>query len=77
MEKSSVVIYKNVPALIGERDGDKFSIDWCSYWGRPKGKKNNYASQKVRGKDVVPLCERPASAVDSLMAFAASCADET
>lgn len=76
MEKSSVVIYKNVPALVGEKDGDKFSIDWCSYWGKPKGKKNNYASQKVRGKDVVPLCEKPASSVDSLMAFADSCADE-
>lgn len=76
IEKSFVVIYKNSPALAGEKDGEKFNIKWCSYWGKPKGKKNNYAEQKVREKDVVLLCGKPASSCDALMDFADLCADE-
>lgn len=74
-EKSFVVIYKNSPAVVGEKDGEKFSIKWCAYWGKPNGKKNNYAEQKVREKDVVLLCGKPASSCDALMEFADSCAD--
>lgn len=76
IEKSCVVIYKNSPAVVGEKDGEKFNIKWCSYWGKPKGKKNNYAEQKVREKDVVLLCGKPVSSCDALMEFADLCADE-
>ena len=76
MNKSSVVIYKNLPALVGERDGDKFLVNWCVSRATATGKKNVYASQKVREKDVVLLCEAAASSIDALLDFAESSASE-
>ncbi len=70
MKKSSVVIYKNQPALVGERDGDKFLVSWCVSRATASGKKAVYASQKVRDKDVLLLCESEASSIDSLLDFA-------
>lgn len=75
-EKSWVVIYKNAPALVGEQNGDKFTVAYCTYWGKPKGKKNNYAEQKVREKDVVLLCAKAASSIDKILETADSFADE-
>ena len=72
MNKSSVVIYKNLPALVGERDGDKFLVDWCVSRATSTGKKAVYASQKVREKDVLLLCEGAASSIDVLLDFAES-----
>ncbi|MBO6218265.1 MAG: RNB domain-containing ribonuclease [Treponema sp.] len=72
MKKSSVVIYKNLPALVGERDGDKFLVNWCVSRATATGKKAVYASQKVREKDVLVLCESEASSIDSLLDFAES-----
>ena len=72
MNKSSVVIYKNLPALVGERDGDKFLVDWCVSRATSTGKKAVYASQKVREKDVILLCEGAASSIDALLDFAES-----
>ena len=69
MKKNSVVIYKNSPALVGEQDGDKFLVNWCVSRATATGKKAVYASQKVREKDVLLLCENEASSVDSLLAF--------
>ena len=76
MNKSSVVIYKNLPALVGERDGDKFLVNWCVSRATATGKKAVYASQKVREKDVVLLCEAAASSIDALLDFAESSASE-
>lgn len=70
MKKNSVVIYKNLPALVGERDGDKFLVNWCVSRATSTGKKAVYASQKVREKDVILLCENEASSIDSLLDFA-------
>ena len=70
MKKNSVVIYKNSPALVGEPDGDKFLVNWCVSRATPAGKKAVYASQKVREKDVLLLCERDVSSIDSLLDFA-------
>ena len=72
MKKSSVVIYKNLPALVGERDGDKFLVNWCVSRATATGKKAVYASQKVREKDVLVLCESEASSIDALLDFAES-----
>ena len=72
MKKSSVVIYKNQPALVGERDGDKFLVEWCVSRATPSGKKATFASQKVREKDVILLCEKAASSIDALLSFADS-----
>lgn len=74
-DKSSVVIYKNLPAVTGESEGEKFTVKWCVLWGKPDGKKNNYAEQKVREKDVVLLCSKAASSVDSLLETADSLLD--
>ena len=70
MKKSSVVIYKNFPALVGERDGDKFVVNWCVSRATASGKKAVYASQKVREKDVLLLCESEAFSIDALLDFA-------
>ena len=78
MNKSSVVIYKNLPALVGERDGDKFFVNWCVSRATASGKKAVYASQKVREKDVIPLCESEASSIDALLDFSeTSCAENS
>lgn len=69
MKKSSVVLYKNFPALVGDADGDKFQVNWCVSRATATGKKAVYASQKVRDKDVILLSETPASSVDALLAF--------
>ena len=72
MKKNSVVIYKNQPALVGERDGDKYFVNWCVSRATASGKKAVYASQKVREKDVILLCESEASSIDTLLDFAES-----
>lgn len=76
LEKSWVVIYKNAPAIVGEKDGDKFTVSYCTYWGKPKGKKNNYTEQKVREKDVVLLCAKTASSIDKILETADLLTDE-
>ena len=76
MKKNSVVIYKNLPALVGERDGDKYLVNWCVSRATATGKKAVYASQKVREKDVLVLCESEASSIDSLLDFAESALTE-
>ena len=70
MKKNSVVIYKNLPALVGEKDGDKYLVNWCVSRATSTGKKAVYASQKVREKDVILLCEGEASSIDVLLDFA-------
>jgi len=70
MIKNSVVFYKSTAALVGETEGDKFSVQWCANRGTPGGKKPVYANQKVREKDVLLLSEKPASSIDALLTFA-------
>lgn len=76
MKKSSVVIYKNLPAVSGDSEGEKFSITWCSSRGTPSGKKAVYSSQKVREKDVLLLSEGPVQNVDVLLDFADKCEND-
>lgn len=70
MKKNSVVIYKSSCALVGDRDGDKFIVTWCASRATASGKKAVYASQKVRSRDVIVLCEKESSGLDASLDFA-------
>ncbi len=80
LTKNSIVIYKNLPALVKDVDGDKFVVVWCASRATPSGKKAVYAEQKVREKDVVPLIVKNSdssagstnSFIDKMMDFADS-----
>ena len=57
MNKLSVVLYKNQPAIVNDRDGDKYIIKFSN------------GEQKVREKDVVLLHEGPCSSLNSVLNF--------
>ena len=67
MNKLSVVLYKNQPAVVNDRDGDKYIIKFCSQPATPSGKKAVYGEQKVREKDVVLLHEGPCSSLEAVI----------
>ena len=69
MTKNSVVLYKNAPAVVTDRDGDKYLIRFCSQPATPGGKKAVYGEQKVREKDVVVLHEGPCSSLEKVLDF--------
>ena len=69
MNKLSVVLYKNQPAIVNDRDGDKYIIKFCTQPATPGGKKAVYGEQKVREKDVVLLHEGPCSSLDAVLGF--------
>ena len=68
MNKLSVVLYKNQPAVVNDRDGDKYIIKFCSQPASPGGKKAVYGEQKVREKDVVLLHEGPCTSLEAVLA---------
>ena len=67
MNKNSLVLYKNQPALVTDRDGDKFIIRFCTQPATPGGKKAVYGEQKVREKDVIVLHEGPCSSLEAVL----------
>ena len=73
MTKNSLVLYKNAPAVVTDRDGDKYVIRFCTQPATSTGKKAVYSEQKVREKDVVVLHEGPCSSLEKVLAFS----DET
>ena len=70
MNKNSLVLYKNQPAVVIDRDGDKYLIRFCTQPATPGGKKAVYGEQKVREKDVVLLHEGPCTSLDSVLNYA-------
>ncbi len=72
MNKLSLVLYKNQPAVITDRDGDKYIIRFCSQPATPGGKKAVYGEQKVREKDFILLHEGPCSSLEAVLAFSDS-----
>ena len=55
IKQNSFVIYKNTLAIVKELDtekGDKFTVEWQTSPETQTGKKAQYATQKVREKDV-------------------------
>nr|MCR4953778.1 RNB domain-containing ribonuclease [Treponema sp.] len=71
MQKNSVVLYKNSPAVVQDRDGDKYVIRFCTQPATPGGKKAVYGEQKVREKDVIVLHEGPCSSLEKVLACGA------
>ena len=69
MTKNSLVLYKNAPAVVTDRDGDKYVIRFCTQPATSTGKKAVYSEQKVREKDVVVLHEGPCSSLEKVLAF--------
>ena len=69
MNKNSLVLYKNQPAVVIDRDGDKYLIRFCTQPATSSGKKAVYGEQKVREKDVVLLHEGPCSSLDAVLNF--------
>ena len=70
MDKSSLVLYKNQPAVITDFDQDKYVIRFCSTPATSTGKKAVYSEQKVRQKDVVLLHKGPVSSLDNVLSNA-------
>ena len=69
MNKLSVVLYKTQPAVVSDRDGDKYIIKFCTQPATPGGKKAVYGEQKVREKDVVLLHEGPCTSLEAVLNF--------
>jgi len=69
MTKNSLVLYKNQPAVVLDRDGEKYLIKFCTQPATPTGKKAVYGEQKVREKDVVLLHEGPVSSLENVLSF--------
>ena len=67
MTKNSLVLYKNQPAVVIDRDGDKYIIQFCTQPATPTGKKAVYGEQKVREKDIVLLHEGPVSSFEKVL----------
>lgn len=53
----SLVLYKNQPALLQEVTTDKYTILYCTALPSPGGKPAQFATQKVREKDIELLFE--------------------
>lgn len=53
----SLVLYKNQPALLQEVSTDKYTILYCTALPSPGGKPSQFATQKVREKDIELLFE--------------------
>lgn len=67
MTKNSLVLYKSLPAVITDRDGEKYLIRFCTQPATPTGKKAVYGEQKVREKDVVLIHEGPVSSLEKVL----------
>ena len=67
MNKNSLVLYKNQPAVVTDCDGEKFLIRFCTQPATPGGKKAVYGEQKVREKDVLLLHEGPCSSLEAVL----------
>ena len=69
MNKNSVVLYKNQPAVVTDIDGEKYVIKFCVQPATSTGKKAVYSEQKVREKDVVLLHEGPVSSLEKVLEY--------
>ena len=69
IQKNAVVLYKNQCAVVTDIDGDKYVIQYCSAPATPTGKKAQYASLKVRERDITLLHKGPSAQLDALLSF--------
>lgn len=75
-DKNMLVLYKKQPALITDFDGDKILIQFQTAPATPTGKKAQYAQQKVREKDIIPLNNSPCKSLKDALTFSDSTIDE-
>ena len=69
IQKNAAVLYKNQCAAVTDIDGDKYVIQYCTAPASATGKKAQYASLKVREKDIVLLHRGPVPQLDTLLSF--------
>jgi exoribonuclease-2 len=62
-------LYKKNCAVIQEFDGDKIVVKFQVSPATPTGKKAQYATQKVREKDIIALSEKPCTSLEKLLDF--------
>ncbi|MCR5289254.1 MAG: RNB domain-containing ribonuclease [Treponema sp.] len=74
--KNTLVLYKKQPAVISDIDGDKFIITYCSAPATATGKKAQYATQKVRDKDIVSIGDATVSSIEKVLAYTAEAIGE-
>lgn len=68
-KKDFPVLYKKNCAVIQEFDGDKIVVKFQVSPATPTGKKAQYATQKVREKDITALSEEPCTSLEKLLDF--------
>ncbi len=68
-KKDLPVLYKKNCAVIQEFEGDKIVVKFQVSPATPTGKKAQYATQKVREKDITALSEEPCTSLEKLLAF--------
>ncbi len=68
-KKDLPVLYKKNCAVIQEFEGDKIVVKFQVSPATPTGKKAQYATQKVREKDIAALSEEPCASLEKLLAF--------
>ena len=69
INSKALVLYKKQPAVVTET-GEKYTIEFCTAPATPTGKKAQYATQKVRDKDITLLHEGAVSSLSAVLAAA-------
>lgn len=68
-KKDSPVLYKKNCAVVQDFEGDKIIVKFQVSPATASGKKAQYATQKVREKDIVLLHPEPCSSLEKLLSF--------
>ena len=68
-KKDSPVLYKKSCAVIQDFDGDKIIVKFQVAPATPTGKKAQYATQKVREKDIISLNAESCGSIEKLLSF--------
>lgn len=68
-KKDSPVLYKKNCAIVQDFEGDKIIIKFQVAPATPSGKKAQFATQKVREKDIIALHSEPCSSIEKLLGF--------
>lgn len=75
LTKNIPVLYKKNPALITETENDKFTVKFQTV-PATQTKKAEFATQKVREKDIIPLSESACSSLENLLSFSGGNSEE-
>lgn len=68
-KKDSPVLYKKNCAIVQDFEGDKIIVKFQVAPATPSGKKAQFATQKVREKDIIALHSEPCSSFEKLLGF--------